>query len=125
MKYQVEENFCCFKCGSRNVGRLFEHTIDPMSKLNRATGEEEPVDGENYLFHHDCYFCNDCKAWDFPDPDLWYRPVLVGGFTCECGCTRLKVTYNDILQDTFEVECTECKKAYELEKEKSTDKDWE
>ena len=118
--YIVEENQRCFKCGSPNVGPLFLAAGNPELVHNTATGKDGLRDDENYIVHHDCLCCYSCKTWDFPDPDLWTQPVVVGGYTCDaCGGTRLQVTENDIFLDTFSVECLQCGKEHELEKEQA------
>jgi hypothetical protein len=116
--YIVEENLRCFKCGSTNVGPLFIAAGDPELVHNTATGKDELRDDENYIIHHDCLACYTCKAWDFPEPEQWTHPVVTGGFTCDaCGGSRLTVTENDSLADTFEVKCQKCGKEHTLEKE--------
>ncbi len=116
--YIIEENRRCFKCRSPNVGPLFVAALDPELVHNTATGKDELRDADNYIVHYDCLCCYSCKVFDFADPALWTHPVVVGGFTCDCGGTRLTVTMNDYLADTFEVKCQQCGKEYELEKEK-------
>lgn len=115
--YEVETKLRCFKCGSTKITNLFKSTDDPLLKLNRKTGKLESVESENYNIHYDCLICDDCKTWDFPDIDLWEEVYLVSGHKCECGNTKFKFIYNDILADTFEVKCLKCEKEYCLPKE--------
>ena len=117
-QYLIEENRRCFKCGSSNVGPLFERTDSPEPEYRSVASGKVYTAGESfYDVYYDCLCCYFCHAWDFPDPDLWTHPVVVGGFTCDCGSTRLTVIENDFLADTFEVKCQQCGKEHTLEKE--------
>ena len=109
--YKIEKNLSCIKCGSNNVGNLFNDTEDPVIKLNKATNERESIDSENYRIHFDCYCCYDCLKWDFPG-DTWYSYKIIG-YECNCGNNVLDIDFFDRFSGDMEFTCN-CGDKYNL-----------